>query len=315
MFQLEPPSRHHPPNLGTIPHPVSAARMRPRQTPQTRCLSDLDDGIRHPTRIPNVMYKIGTLHFFRSQTAHQMIWARGFFPPATATQTLLWSGRPISSHVAASKVRHQSLAGTSLTGQLVFLTKVYFFDASGVDVWIENVRGGECLRIRERRQVKVGHVAIGISDQVKDSGVSVTKTEIKSYFTKPTRTKLKLSSLTKVSGKAFTLETLDRKSVAFDQEITESCVWLCCVPAPDRCQRWRWRVRDGRLELREWDLFFLHCCCLHSSCLWLWRKKGQPPVSVNFYFNSLRWERWSWCNFKTDFIFLALICPIFRYCF
>lgn len=38
-------------------------------------------------------------------------------------------------------------------------------DAPGVDIWIENVQG-ECLRIRERRQVKVGHVAIGISDQV-----------------------------------------------------------------------------------------------------------------------------------------------------
>jgi len=41
-------------------------------------------------------------------------------------------------------------------------------DAAGVDIWIENVRG-ECLRIRERRQVKVGHVAIGISDQVRDT--------------------------------------------------------------------------------------------------------------------------------------------------
>ncbi|CAJ1081446.1 mitogen-activated protein kinase kinase kinase 14 [Xyrichtys novacula] len=88
----------------------------------------------------------------------------------------------------------------------------------GVDIWIENVQG-ECLRIRERRHVKVGHVAIGISDQV--------------------------------SGKAFTLETLDRKTVSFEEEITESCLWLRCVPAPDRCQRWRWRVRDGRLELRE----------------------------------------------------------------
>nr|XP_046232537.1 mitogen-activated protein kinase kinase kinase 14 isoform X2 [Scatophagus argus] len=88
----------------------------------------------------------------------------------------------------------------------------------GVDIWIENAQG-ECLRIRERRQVKVGHVAIGISDQV--------------------------------SGKAFTLETLDRKMVSFEQEIDESCLWLRCVPAPDRCQRWRWRVRDGKLELRE----------------------------------------------------------------
>ena len=38
--------------------------------------------------------------------------------------------------------------------------------APGVDIWIENIHG-ECLRIRERRQVKVGHVAIGISDQVR----------------------------------------------------------------------------------------------------------------------------------------------------
>ncbi|XP_070708327.1 mitogen-activated protein kinase kinase kinase 14 [Pempheris klunzingeri] len=93
---------------------------------------------------------------------------------------------------------------------------LYCFE--GVDIWIENVQG-ECLRIRERRQVKVGHVAIGISDQI--------------------------------SGKAFTLETLDRQTVPFEQEVKESCLWLRCVPAPDRCQRWRWRVQDGKLELRE----------------------------------------------------------------
>ncbi|XP_030018889.1 mitogen-activated protein kinase kinase kinase 14 isoform X1 [Sphaeramia orbicularis] len=88
----------------------------------------------------------------------------------------------------------------------------------GVDIWIENIQG-QCLRIREHREVKVGHVAIGISDQI--------------------------------SGKAFTLETLDRKMVSFEHEIKESCLWLRCVPAPDRCQRWTWRVRDGKLELRE----------------------------------------------------------------
>lgn len=38
--------------------------------------------------------------------------------------------------------------------------------ATGVDIWIENVQG-ECLRIRERRLIKVGHVAIGISDKVR----------------------------------------------------------------------------------------------------------------------------------------------------
>ncbi|KAM4624574.1 mitogen-activated protein kinase kinase kinase 14 [Polymixia lowei] len=88
----------------------------------------------------------------------------------------------------------------------------------GVDIWIENIHG-ECLRIRERRQVKVGHVAIGISDQI--------------------------------SAKAFSLETLDRKTVSFQQEIQKSGIWLCTVPAPDRCQRWSWRIKDGKLELRE----------------------------------------------------------------
>nr|XP_020460363.1 mitogen-activated protein kinase kinase kinase 14-like isoform X3 [Monopterus albus] len=92
------------------------------------------------------------------------------------------------------------------------------YRSEGVEIWIENFQG-ECLRIRERRQVKVGHVAVGISDQI--------------------------------SGKAFTLETLDRKPVSFEQEIQESCLWLRCVLAPDRCQRWRWRVRDGQLELQE----------------------------------------------------------------
>ncbi|XP_062269881.1 mitogen-activated protein kinase kinase kinase 14 [Platichthys flesus] len=88
----------------------------------------------------------------------------------------------------------------------------------GVDIWIENVQG-QCLRIRERRQVKVGHVALGISDQI--------------------------------SGKPFTLETLDRKLVSFEEEVTGSCVWLRCVSAPDTCHRWSWRVRDGKLELQE----------------------------------------------------------------
>ncbi|XP_056152682.1 mitogen-activated protein kinase kinase kinase 14 [Lampris incognitus] len=88
----------------------------------------------------------------------------------------------------------------------------------GVDIWIENTHG-ECLRIRERRQVKVGHVAIGISNQI--------------------------------SKKAFTLETLDRKTVSSRQEIQESGLWLRCVPAPDGCQYWTWRIKDGKLELRE----------------------------------------------------------------
>lgn len=88
----------------------------------------------------------------------------------------------------------------------------------GVDIWIEDIQG-QCLRIHEQRQVKVGHVAIGISNQI--------------------------------SAETFTLETLDRKLVSFEQEIKASGLWLCCVPAPDRCQRWKWRIKHGKLDLRE----------------------------------------------------------------
>ncbi|CAL9699551.1 unnamed protein product [Knipowitschia caucasica] len=88
----------------------------------------------------------------------------------------------------------------------------------GVDIWIEDIQG-QCLRIHEQRQVKVGHVAIGISNQI--------------------------------SEEAFTLETLDRKLVSFEQEIKASGLWLRCVPAPNKCHRWRWRVTNGKLELRQ----------------------------------------------------------------
>jgi len=47
----------------------------------------------------------------------------------------------------------------------------------GVDIWIEDVHGGACLRIRERRRVNVGHVAMGISDQV--------RSEVKGVMTIP----------------------------------------------------------------------------------------------------------------------------------
>lgn len=77
-------------------------------------------------------------------------------------------------------------------------------------------------------------------------------------------------AVTQVSGKAFTLETLDRKLVSFEQEVRESCEWLRCVSAPDWCPRWRWRVRDGKLELREWDIFVFFfvtvCTKLGTDC-------------------------------------------------
>ncbi|CAL8284505.1 unnamed protein product [Merluccius merluccius] len=88
----------------------------------------------------------------------------------------------------------------------------------GVDILIEDVHGAY-LRIRERRRVNVGHVAMGISDQI--------------------------------SVKAFTMETLDRKLVSFQQEVQESGLLLRCVPAPDRCHRWYWRINDGKLDFRS----------------------------------------------------------------
>lgn len=36
----------------------------------------------------------------------------------------------------------------------------------GVDIWVEDV-SGDTFRIRERLRVKLGHVAIGISAQVR----------------------------------------------------------------------------------------------------------------------------------------------------
>ncbi|KAJ8414441.1 hypothetical protein AAFF_G00053110 [Aldrovandia affinis] len=89
---------------------------------------------------------------------------------------------------------------------------------AGVDVWIENF-DGQCLRIRERPRVKVGHIAMGISEQI--------------------------------SERAFSLETLDGQLVSHDEEVQDSGLCVRCTPAPDGSRSWRWRVREGRLELRE----------------------------------------------------------------
>lgn len=88
------------------------------------------------------------------------------------------------------------------------------------------------------------------------------------HLTQPSTLKILNYCVFQVSGKPFTLETLDRKAVPFDEEIRESCVWLRCVPALDRCRHWTWRVRDGKLELREWDsvIRWLHLFSLQETC-------------------------------------------------
>ncbi|XP_016896137.1 mitogen-activated protein kinase kinase kinase 14 [Cynoglossus semilaevis] len=87
----------------------------------------------------------------------------------------------------------------------------------GVDVCIRDFCK-RSIRIRETRRVKVGHIATGISDQI--------------------------------SERVFTLETQQGQQVAHDEEVLESGLELCCVPAPDYSPVWRWRVRDGALETR-----------------------------------------------------------------
>ncbi|XP_051737569.1 uncharacterized protein LOC127505789 [Ctenopharyngodon idella] len=95
-----------------------------------------------------------------------------------------------------------------------------YFEGLGVDIWVEDV-SGESLKIRERPQVKIGHIAVGISEQI--------------------------------SLRTFSLATLDGRLVSPDTEVCESGMWLQCVPAPDGNPSWDWRVRDGKLELQEYD--------------------------------------------------------------
>ncbi|XP_068192481.1 mitogen-activated protein kinase kinase kinase 14 [Antennarius striatus] len=87
----------------------------------------------------------------------------------------------------------------------------------GVDVCIQDFNR-RSIRIRETRRVKVGHIATGISDQITE--------------------------------RVFTLETQQGQQVAHDDEVQESGLELCCVPAPDFSSAWRWRIRDGVLETR-----------------------------------------------------------------
>ncbi|XP_074552727.1 mitogen-activated protein kinase kinase kinase 14 [Halichoeres trimaculatus] len=87
----------------------------------------------------------------------------------------------------------------------------------GVDVCIVD-SNQRSIRIREKRWVTVGHIATGISDQI--------------------------------SERVFTLETARGQQVAHDEEVQESGLELCCVPAPDFSPVWRWRIRDGVLETR-----------------------------------------------------------------
>ncbi|KAG7269589.1 hypothetical protein CRUP_028641, partial [Coryphaenoides rupestris] len=76
----------------------------------------------------------------------------------------------------------------------------------GVDVSIQDFN--RCIRIRETRRVKVGHIATGISDQI--------------------------------SERVFTLEMEGGGVVAHDDEVLECGLQLRCVAAPDFSPAWKW---------------------------------------------------------------------------
>ncbi|XP_010872873.2 mitogen-activated protein kinase kinase kinase 14 isoform X1 [Esox lucius] len=101
-------------------------------------------------------------------------------------------------------------------GQHTHLSQPQCFQ--GVDVSITGVNG-QSIQIREKRRVKVGHIATGISDQI--------------------------------SERAFTMETQEGDPVAHDEEVQESGLLLRCVLAPDYSEAWRWRVKEGVLETRN----------------------------------------------------------------
>ncbi|XP_013878954.1 mitogen-activated protein kinase kinase kinase 14 [Austrofundulus limnaeus] len=87
----------------------------------------------------------------------------------------------------------------------------------GVDVCIRNFNR-RSIRIREKRRVRIGHIATGISDQI--------------------------------SERVFTLETLQGQQISHCEEVLDSGLELHCVPAPDFSPTWKWRVKDGMLETR-----------------------------------------------------------------
>lgn len=127
-----------------------------------------------------------------------------------------------------------------------------------MDVCIRNF-SRRSIRIREKRRVAIGHIATGISDQVQAGSITRLYIYLKNQFfiisLSEEGKRAKGVSLFQISERVFTLETLQGQQVAHDEELLESGLELHCVPAPDFCPRWKWRVRDGALEIRTSKTF------------------------------------------------------------
>ncbi|XP_061079369.1 mitogen-activated protein kinase kinase kinase 14-like [Conger conger] len=122
--------------------------------------------------------------------------------------------RTLSSGVFSGSSQEHSF-GVDWPGSAHFPSPRSF---EGVDVCIQDFNG-QCLRIRESPGVTVGYIATGISDQI--------------------------------SERAFCLETQDGRPVCPQEKVLDSGLWLRCTSTPDCCPSWRWRVRQGVLEMRE----------------------------------------------------------------
>lgn len=121
-------------------------------------------------------------------------------------------------------------------------------------MWIENF-DGQCLRIRERPKVKVGHVAVGISEQVREQAQPEASAPSSECCTVEPRGCLTSSRPMcvplQISETPFSLEALDGQAVFHDEEVQDPGLSLRCTPAPDGSPSWQWRVREGRLEVRD----------------------------------------------------------------
>lgn len=112
---------------------------------------------------------------------------------------------------------------------------------TGVDVCIRDFNS-KTIRIREKRRVKVGHIATGISDQVRGTSGYFAWMKPVEELNKP---------LLQISERVFTLETAQGRQIPHNEEVQESGLELRCVPAPDFSHVWTWRIRDGVLETRQ----------------------------------------------------------------
>lgn len=99
------------------------------------------------------------------------------------------------------------------------------------------------------------------------------------------------AQLRQISESVFSLQTEDGSLVPHDKQVQEAGLFLRCVPAPDPTHfpwhrqnsccnmAWSWRIRDGRLETRNW--------CLHCPASYSVSSQFNPSLSVFVFLHTL----------------------------